>query len=335
MSTEQVPPYLSILRFDPSDVEPDLPARVTTPSSRESAHVVLLDAAQVPSLIEQTEAFDLEAICLFGGSAASEFADAAPWLIRVGIDHPFLRNLFRRSDLDTHLWERCRFVLLRTDAPLASLAAHLRRFLRYVDWKPSPVERFGSDTMRGTLFRFYDAAILADWIVGTAHDPERIAALLAFDGSGSRLVEEAYLAAEPEKDELVVLDCLALQSAAFGPRPLDEDDRRALRDGADRRLVNRTALRLCDPFAKLDPARADRTRDHAEGALYWLRAQGGSPNEAEDVYQLALLAFVLGDAAGDVLAGPLMQERLVPVSERIALTRDSLFYELRRLTEDP
>lgn len=300
----------------------------------EGKFFLLLDGAQVPNLPDTIAIRDLKAACLFKGEAANEFADVAPWLVHVRPEDQLFRALFSKTGTFWDSWGRSRFVLLKTNRCIADLQEHFRGFLRYVGGEPSLIDEFGRGRARGMLFRFYDAQILADWLIGTAEKPERAAGLLGVDGLGARLIDRVWLAEDPTRKLFLEVDCSDFVTSTPGPRAFDDLDRAALRAGADRRLIARTLARVEPEFEKIDSTRLDKARNYVRACLDWLRYWPASPREANDLVQLSLLVYMLGDARDTVISGPVMSERLIPVSERIALTRDSLLSEMRRIAKE-
>ena len=319
----RLPPWIVPYDLGADALPPDM-----NPEGSTDVLVLLLDGAQTPNLPDMVDALGLDALCLFAGKAADAFADVAPWLVRV--EPAAVVALFAKSGTPWHVWGGSRFVVFRTARTLADLRDHFRGFLRYVASKPAPVDDFGGDGARGTLFRFYDAQILADWLVGTADHPDRMARLLSVDRYGQPLIEHAWLAEDPER-RLLSVACGGMTTTEPGPRSMDDIDRSALAAGFDCRLIARTTESIEPTFNQLDPSRVHQTKRYVEASLDWLRYWGASPREADDLVQLSLLVYMLGDARDAVMGGPVMSERLVPTSQRIALTRDSLLSEMRRL----
>jgi hypothetical protein len=107
---------------------------------------VLLDGAKITRLAETLEAANVPCICLFEGEL--EGLAAAPWLATLPCDHRFLRALFtEHGPSHLALWPSAAALFIETDAPLADLRKHFRRFLRVADasgmmhffrfWEPS------------------------------------------------------------------------------------------------------------------------------------------------------------------------------------------------------
>jgi hypothetical protein len=81
--------------------------------------------------------------CLYIGDLHPAVARAAPWLVHLSREAPLTRTLV------TEGWGQSWGVFLRTDAGIAALHRHLRRFLRVRD-----------EGGRYLLFRYYDPRVL-------------------------------------------------------------------------------------------------------------------------------------------------------------------------------
>lgn len=118
----------------------------------------LLDGARCPGLAEQLASSGLEHRCLFQGKARDDFADSAPWIVRLQDNNAFARNLFT-SDPDgaswQGLWDNAPFVLVRSSVSLNGLWQHFRKFTQIVD----------EETNRRLFFRFYAPETLRTLIV--------------------------------------------------------------------------------------------------------------------------------------------------------------------------
>ena len=54
----------------------------------------------------------------------------APWVVRLGVDNSFARNLFTRSDAMSHLWDKEPGIYLRSRGILDDIWSHFRKFTR-------------------------------------------------------------------------------------------------------------------------------------------------------------------------------------------------------------
>ena len=91
----------------------------------------LLDAAQMPGLVDLLESSGLDHQCLFRGEAAQDMGDAAPWLVRLAPDHPFTRHLFTHAPKTPWmLWGRVSPLLVHSGDSLDTVTAHFRRLTR-------------------------------------------------------------------------------------------------------------------------------------------------------------------------------------------------------------
>lgn len=123
----------------------------------------LLDAAKVFGLPERLAASGLEHRCLFIGQALTDFADVAPWLIRLEPDAPFTRSLFVTGDAPWQLWDKEPGIVMRSPAGLDELWRHFRKFVK----------------IRGPegawlYFRFWDGRMLRTTVDAIGKDAETL-----------------------------------------------------------------------------------------------------------------------------------------------------------------
>lgn len=126
---------------------------------------MLIDAtlrADVAGLFD-LDVQDCDALCLFDGDAAEQYGEAAPWLADLSIGDPATQSLRFHADFFARHWPTGTSVLIQTDADLAQIKRHLRRFVRL------PV----TDDGKRRYFRFWDGRILPDFLAAIALDGAR------------------------------------------------------------------------------------------------------------------------------------------------------------------
>lgn len=282
---------------------------------------VLIDGARVAAVDALLETAGARAHGLFQeDDALQDSAAAGPWLAELQPEDKLSRLIFTASNAPQHLWGRVNLVLLRSRAEAPALVAHFRHYIR--------LQR--ADGSRA-LFRFWDGQVLCDYFEGCADLPQRAARL--FGVQGAVPLVETFLLAPREAHGLERFSLHGpLPHEAQIPDPsLTAEDEAIFRAAADRQIVRRVEARLADRFAKLDPAQAHHARPYAQGALSFIRRFGsGQVADLErDCFQLALVAFLLGPSWPTVAKGPMLRERLVPMSQRIAMLRESYFAALK------
>lgn len=281
----------------------------------------LLDGAQTANLPELIAASGLQHDSLFDGDARGIGGDAGPWLVALDPSWPFSKHLLTRTDARWHLWGRTRPVLIRTALPFDALRQHLRRFVRM---------RLDSGAM--PFFRFWDAMILSDYFEGCAALPDRAARFFGRDNSRAPLIDSFWLKPDDDRDRLVPYRITGPLPALPG-QSFDSTDLAILQAGVDRRLIQKLTPKLHSRFAKIAPDQADNAKSYATGALAFVRQHGAgqSLNTERDCMDLALVAFLLGPSWDIVRKGPLLTNPLVPISQRIALLRESYFEALTKV----
>ncbi len=151
---------------------------------------VLLDAGRVPFLSERLEQAGRTGLCLFQGEAEAETGDVAPWLVDLREDDRLLRDLMTKDDADPWaLWDRQAGTFIRSNADIATLRQHLRRFTRQRD-------------RRGAwhYVRFYDPAVIGPYLISMTDEKRRIfmgpmLRVLGITGTIATMIEVA-----PEED---------------------------------------------------------------------------------------------------------------------------------------
>jgi hypothetical protein len=300
----------------PAPLADDLAAEIF---SEGSFCYALLDGAQVNGLPNLLEFAGADATSLFCGDSMADFAEAGPWLVELRKNDRLCGMLFTASPAPQHLWGKLRFTLLRSSAATELLVNHLRRYIRL---------RRADGSM--PLFRFWDGQILADYFEGCASQPRRAARLFGHDGQNPLIT--TFLIATEAGDGLIPYRLAGPipAGAQRSDQTLDAFDEGILRAAADKRIVARVGKKLKDKIDEIDPAQVDLAQPYAKGAMAFIRRFGtGHVSDIEkDCFQLALVAFLLGPSWRTVSQGPLMREPLVPMSQRIALLRESYFAAL-------
>lgn len=93
----------------------------------------ILDAAKVMNLPELLERSGLEHRCLFKGDAYDEMKNVAPWIVRLEENCRFTRNLFTRSEISWHLWDREPGIYVLSRGTLNDIWRHFRKLTRVRD----------------------------------------------------------------------------------------------------------------------------------------------------------------------------------------------------------
>lgn len=282
---------------------------------------VLLDGGRIAGIEALLALMGASGQSLFRGDALEAYAQAGPWLVELQPAGRLAGCLFTASKAPQHLWGKLHFVVLRSDADAATLIAHFRRYIR--------LRR--SDGSH-PLFRFWDGQVLCDYFDGCAAMPQRAARF--FGAQGDRpLVAEFLLATQDGAGlERFRLDGTLPPEAQVPDPSLTDADEAVLRAAVDRRIVARVEGKLAARFGDIDPAQAHHANSYARGAMAFVR-QFGTGHMADiekDCFQLALVAFLLGPSWRVVADGPMMREPLVPMSQRIAMLRESYFAALEK-----
>ena len=293
--------------------------------ANDPACFALLDGAQVTNLAEMLDQSDSQFVPLLEGDEPDMIA-AGPHLVALSPDNAFTHRLFTASEAPWHLWDTSRPALLRTTASLHDVLAHLRRLLRV---------RLPNGAF--VMFRFWDVEILHDYLDACLKMPDRAARIYGRQGDAPLITE--ILLPMPTRGTATQDDAESLNarlqrfsfSSPLPPAPpegvqqFDAVDVKILQKGLDRRMVAKLGVDLEKQFAKLAPDHAHKGAAYADGALRFHRRHG--PGQAIDLekecFELAMMAFMLGPNWPTVRDGPLMQETLVPMPQRIALLRES------------
>jgi hypothetical protein len=109
---------------------------------RETVFAVL-DGARDERIAPAVQKAGLEHACLYRGELAQTLSDVAPYLVALEPRHEFTRWLL------THGWGQSWGIFAVSQAPLADLRRHFRKFLMVYD-----------ETGKPLYFRFYDPRVL-------------------------------------------------------------------------------------------------------------------------------------------------------------------------------
>lgn len=286
---------------------------------------LLIDGARVSAVEALLEKTGAEGTSLFQDDELEDFAAAGPWLVRLAPDDQLSRLLFTASKAPQHLWGRVNFVLLRSRADAPALIAHFRAYIR--------LQR--ADGSR-PLFRFWDGQVICDYFEGCAALPQRAARF--FGAAGPAPLVETFLLATSDAAGLERFSLHGpLPPTAQVPDPsLTAEDEAIFRAAADRQIVRKVEARLAKRFAEVDPAQAHHAEPYARGAMSFIRRFGSGhiADIEKDCFQLALVAFLLGPSWAVVAKGPMMRDPLVPMSQRIAMLRESYFAALQNAPKE-
>jgi hypothetical protein len=107
----------------------------------------ILDAARDDLIYPKLQASDMESACLYEGEQARELAEAAPYLVRLQKDEPFIYWLF------TNGWGRSWGIFLVSNEDFEAVLRHFRQFVFVRDEKEKNV-----------YFRFYDPRVLRSFL---------------------------------------------------------------------------------------------------------------------------------------------------------------------------
>jgi len=301
----------------PSDPLPDALTQVLF--GGDGACYALLDGAALPGIDDILDIAGAAPQSLFRGDTLADFAASGPWFAQVTQGSKLAGMLFATSKASQHLWGSLAFVLMRSKAEPEAVITHLRRYIRL---------RRPDGSL--PLFRFWDGQVLSDYFDGCAATPQRAARF--FGAQGAEPLISCFLLADNEATGLAQFRLTGpLPPALQSPDPtLTAQDEQILSLAVDKRIAARVAQKLAPAFAKMDPAQAHHAEPYAAGAMAFIRRFGsGQITDIEkDCFQLALVAFLLGPSWRTVSTGPLMRDTLVPISQRIALLRESYFAAL-------
>lgn len=124
----------------------------------------ILDAARLSILPELLEASGLPHKCFFTGEAKDDLGDAAPWLVELQANHPFLRALMSaEEEVPGGLWDIEPGIYLTTTLGFDAVWSHCRKFTRLQNdkgdwmffryWSPSVSTRMMSMGNRPELIQ--------------------------------------------------------------------------------------------------------------------------------------------------------------------------------------
>ncbi|MGR2737318.1 DUF4123 domain-containing protein [Billgrantia sp. Q4P2] len=282
----------------------------------------LVDAALRKNIVGT---FDLEAVdvpvkCLFEGEGSEAQKASAPYLIDLTLPDAadgdadlvprFHKDLFARH------WAQETGIVIRTTASFNATwrhcQAHLKvpvegetrqLFLRY--WHPETL-----DTLLPVLERGDAYQLLRDTHLIYPRESEVI---------------HAHLNPELELEAFVEKQPFTLKAAYL----------EAFQRLIERRFIAGVEKKLLSALPHTDQEVRQRVSDTVPSMLRYIRERsGGAPVAFGGCFELSLLVLLLGPAAQELLAAPLLNERLVPVEQRIALAREwyleTLIYHMEK-----
>jgi len=123
----------------------------------------ILDAAKITNLPELLSASGLEHRCLFKGAALDDLSGVAPWVVLLEEEASLTKNLFTKSEAMFHFWDAEPGIYLRSEASLAEICTHFRRFTKVKD-----------DQGKWLFFRYWDVLTAQVYFEGVQGDASRI-----------------------------------------------------------------------------------------------------------------------------------------------------------------
>jgi hypothetical protein len=107
----------------------------------------ILDAARDSLIYPEIQGADVESACLYEGEQARELAEAAPYLVRLQKDEPFIHWLFSNG------WGRSWGIFLVSSVTFDDIKKHLREFIVVYNEEGIPF-----------YFRYYDPRVLRRYL---------------------------------------------------------------------------------------------------------------------------------------------------------------------------
>ena len=128
-----------------AQVEPERIMAELWPARRSAGEQVfaVLDGARDARILPALQQATVGHVCLYRGELARTLSDVAPYLVALEPQHAFTRWLL------THGWGESWGIFAVSQAPLADLRRHFRKFLMVYD-----------ETGKPLYFRFYDPRVL-------------------------------------------------------------------------------------------------------------------------------------------------------------------------------
>ncbi|MFV0488853.1 MAG: DUF4123 domain-containing protein [Vibrio fluvialis] len=276
----------------------------------------------------EIEACELPFRCLFKGEAAEERKDEAPYLIELNKEADFTRRLFSfypempAEMTSVHLWQQEPGMYVRSRAGLDDLWKHFRRFTR-----------FKNEHGRWLHFRFWEGSLFPAYWKHFSSSYERVARFCC-----SRDFTQSYDlffihngTLTHIKPDVAALKKIGKPVSAFA---LDEDDHEFFQMQVNARFKNNIQLQLHQKLAIAPDEKKELISGTVDGAFKYIQARnGGAYITKADCFTLSLLVILWGNVAGTILKGPLLNEPLLPIGQRIELAKASYFESIEKTME--
>lgn len=277
---------------------------------------------------DEIEKCELPYRCLFKGEAADERKNEAPYLIELAEGAGFTRRLFTYNPkmpdnmTSVHLWHMEPGMYVRSRASLDDVWRHFRRFTR-----------FQNEYGKWFHFRFWEGSIFPVYWKHFATSYPHVARFFC-----SRDFAQSYQIFFIHDGVLthVAPDTSALKKDPehVPPFGLTPEDHAFFQSRADENFKNKIKLRLFEKLDKAPDEQKERIVETVDGAFNYIKARnGGALVNLDDCFTLSLLAILWGNAAGAILKGPVLNEPLVPINHRIALSRETYFETMKQISE--
>ncbi|MFQ6550537.1 DUF4123 domain-containing protein [Aestuariibius sp. 2305UL40-4] len=302
--------------FEPKTVPDSLHPWIFGPQGGVGAAYALLDGSRMDGLPEYLDGVGADALCLWQGTAFDESAAAAPWLVRLEEGASLARAMFTAASYGAGWtsWDQTACLVLRTEASLPELRAHLRRFgqLRESDG-------------RVRMFRFADPAVMTPYLTRIADWPERLRTWF-YPNEGHAIELILALRARTQAHAFTPTQALAYHESARISAALTERDRRVLKDA----MVEITTRRMAEDLKRLFPAQlGERDLSTIEGSVArtFRRMERVGFRHAGNLFHLAAWDLLLVRGIADLYNDPQVEAALTsPVSEheKMALLKSAL-----------
>lgn len=269
---------------------------------------------------KEIKACGLPLRCLFKGEAAEERKDEAPYLIELKVDADFTRRLFTHDPkmpddrTSVHLWQQEPGMYLRSRANLDDLWQHFRYFTR-----------FQNENGKWFHFRFWEATIFPAYWKHFSASYARVARFFCFKDFTHSL--ELYFIHDNVLTHIMP-DIAALKTdrEKIPPFSLTSEDHAFFQAFMDEQFRNKVKNRLLEKLNNAPKKQRGLVSTTVDTIFSYIKERNnGAFLELEDCFTLALLVILWGDTAEVILKGPLLNDPLIPISQRIALTKETYF----------
>lgn len=259
LDVPRLPPQEGVAFWDRQWIDPNLFKQLFQDRSEYTYLVVDAHLRQAITKVFDLDTLDVPTRCLFKGDAEEQYAQSAPFLIDMTL--PADRVLqFHRSFFADH-WEAGTGILLRSDAPIEVIWAHLRKFIR-------STSEHGPDR----FFRFWETNATRDYFEAIATVPSRCKDLFEMKSGHwvSMIVSHADITGETHK---IIPIRAEIQNATFsnGPFSLTATEEAALLKGVLRGYAKKIADDLPNGTADIPTKTKDQRvfdtvlAEHARG----------------------------------------------------------------------